>query len=74
LKNHEEISQCLKENVLLDYYMRIRCKVMIKKEAALKKFMNRHDHQMILVTKNKEKESIGELMAQFFSKNKFDAK
>ena len=45
------MSTFLKRNILLDYMVNIRLKVLVNKKKAMSMMHNRQDHQMIKVSK-----------------------
>jgi hypothetical protein len=66
MSDNPEIASILKQNVLLEYVSKIRCKIIVKKREAIKEIYDRKDHQMVLVTQFKEQSTFKEVLESNF--------
>ena len=53
---YEQVSVCLRRNILLDYLMNIRIKVVVNKKKAMDVLKARHDQQMVKISEAKNEE------------------
>ena len=54
MNEYEQLAQCIKRNLLLDYLLKIRVKVAMNKKRSLCMMQNRKDYQMIKITTAKD--------------------
>ena len=61
LQSCPEIAKIMKQNVLIDYLINLRSKVIQSKHKIMHKYMQRNDHQTLLVSEPKDKKQTADL-------------
>ena len=70
MRSNKEISDILKGNILMDYMITIRGKVLVKKKRAIMEYFNRADHQMIMASEYKDNGMLTKMLNKEFNGSK----
>jgi hypothetical protein len=69
MSENPEICECLKKNILTDYLITIRIKIMVEKKKDLEKLMKRKDHQEVMTIETKKGDKTRDLLRDAFEDN-----